>query len=133
MGRLASLTGGLLALTLAACTQSDFGSPCHLLTTANTEVFPSPRHDIVQSGNGECEQFVCVSFAGASPVCSAPCDQVGQSCGNGYVCQPGLLTPDLLQSLRTATAGHYTGTNTVDDFTLLTAGLTTSLYCGPKQ
>jgi hypothetical protein len=121
-----------IAIGLPACAQTDLGAPCHLLTTNNTEVRPVPNENIVQSGNGGCEQFTCVSFDGNAPVCSAPCDHEGDACVNGYVCRAALLTPTLLSMLQARTQGQQTLQPGVSDYQVLTAGMTESLYCGPK-
>jgi hypothetical protein len=119
-------------LMVASCAQTDLGTPCHLLASNNTEVSPMPFENIVQSGNGGCEEFTCVSFQGGAPICSEACDHAGDSCGSNLVCQPALLNPQLLQMLQTRTQGQSTLQPGVSDFTVLTAGITDSLYCGPK-
>jgi hypothetical protein len=125
--------GGIVAvLLLVSCAQTDLGTPCHLLATNNTEVAPVPFENIVQSGNGGCEEFTCVSFQGTAPICSQACDHIGDACGNSLVCQPAMLNPQLLQMLQARTQGQQTLQPGVDDYVVLTAGITDSLYCGPK-
>jgi hypothetical protein len=123
---------GGLSLLAGGCASTDLGTPCHLLRADNTEMSPSPGHDIVQSGSGECEQFACVSFNGGTAQCSALCDRMGDPCAGGMTCRQMVLDPDLLAAARARTEGHDDNHNGIDDFQEFLAGLTTSLYCGPK-
>ncbi len=118
---------------VSGCAQTDLGAPCHLLASNNTEVPPAPNENIVQSGNGGCENFACVSFHGGTAMCSQACEHVGDACANGMVCQPAMLNPGLLQMLQTRTQGQSTLQPGVNDYVTLTQGITDSLYCGPKK
>jgi hypothetical protein len=115
------------AFFLVSCAQTDVGSPCQLLTPNNTQVSTRPNTNIVQSGNGSCQQFVCASFAGGSPICTESCSTEGAACSNGLVCRAALLTPQLLDLLQQRTGGVAT-----PEYQQLTVGMTDSLYCGPK-
>ena len=117
----------LVGLVATSCAKTDLGSPCQLLTPSNVQVSPGPHQNIVQSGNGSCQEFVCTSFNGSQPICSRPCDVEGAACENGLVCQDGLLTPELLKTLQQRTNGTQT-----TEYQQLTSGMTGSLYCGPK-
>lgn len=121
----------MLFLLAPACARTDLGASCHLLSSTNTEVLPTPRQNIVQSGNGECQQFACVSFDGAAAMCSQPCAHLGDGCGNGYRCRSTVLEPQLMEALRARTQGTDLNHDGVDDYDALTAGLTDSLFCGP--
>ncbi len=133
--RRASSIGGaalLAAALVSACAQTDLGTPCHLLRANNTEASPMPQHDVLQSGSGECAQFICASFDGASPVCTRPCAHEGDPCENGMVCRAALLTPQDLALAQQRMQGTDLDHNGVDDFQEWAAGLTDSLYCAPK-
>jgi hypothetical protein len=49
------------------------------------------------------------------------------------ICRTTVLDPATLTSLRARTSGTDTNHNGVDDYQELTAGLTDSLFCGPKS
>jgi hypothetical protein len=129
--RIGTLLAVALAALGAACASNDLGTPCHLLRADNTEAAPRPGHDVVQSGSGECEQFACVSFAGAPARCSRPCAKVGDACEGGTVCQPAVLDEELLAEARSRLEGHDEDHDGRDDFDQLAAGITDALYCGP--
>ncbi len=121
---LAACAGSLLG----GCGQTDLGAPCQLLTPTNAQVSARPNTSIVQSGNGSCQQFVCTSFGGKQPICTEACTTEGSPCSNGLVCRAALLTPQLLDVLQQRTGGVSSM-----EYQQLTAGMTDSLYCGPKQ
>jgi hypothetical protein len=121
----------LLLATLFACAETDLGAPCHLLRRDGTEASPIAGHHVVQSGSGECDRFVCVSFDGAPPACSRPCEREGEACEEGQLCRAALLVPDELETLRLRTEGKDQDGDGVDDFEQLAAGLSESLSCGP--
>jgi hypothetical protein len=123
----------LVSLLAAGCAEGDLGASCHLLRADNTEVSPRPGHDIVQSGSGECMQFVCASFQGGQPQCSEPCTEEGAECGNGWVCRRAVLSPESLAETRRRTEGTDSDGDGKDDARTLTAALTDSLYCGPPR
>lgn len=122
------LLAACAGLGMTSCAQTDLGSPCQLLTPANVQVSARPNTSIVQSGNGSCEQFLCTSFGGGQPICTQSCTTEGAACPNGLVCRAALLTPALLDLLQQRTGGVAT-----PEYQQLTAGMTDSLYCGPKQ
>lgn len=121
----------VLAMVLAACSETDLGAPCHLLAADNTEQQPRPGHSIVQSGSGECSEFVCASFDGAPPVCSRPCEN-DDACAEPWKCRAALLSPESLEELRARTEGHDENGDGTDDFQALAAGLSDARYCGPS-
>ncbi len=116
---------------LGSCAGDDIGTPCHLLRADGTEAAPIPGHHLVLSGSGECEQLVCASFSGASPVCSRPCQQVGEGCEGSFVCRAAVLDEPSLIELRKRTEGTDLDGNGSDDFDQLAGGVVESLYCGP--
>ncbi len=133
--RLAAPLVGLLTVLLGglgACAQTDLGTPCHLLRADNSEAAPMPGHAVIQSGSGECEQFICASFDGAPAECSQPCAKEGDPCEAGMICRAAILDPAQLELARQRMQGHDLDHDGVDDFQEWAAGLTDSLYCGPK-
>lgn len=105
------------------CAQTDLGAPCHLLRADNTEASPRPGHTIVQSGSGECDEFLCASFEGAQPVCTTPCSAEGDACAQDWVCVRAILGADLLQQVRERTQGMDDDENGVDDYESIAGGL----------
>lgn len=117
---------------LVSCVSSDLGSPCTLLQADNTQAEPRAGHDVIQSGNGACEEFTCASFDGQEPICSRPCTEEGADCEEGLVCRRALLDPELLEETRARLEGQDDDGDGIDDYEQLLAGIVDALYCGPK-